>query len=267
MSKIQWTDKTWNPTSGCTRISKGCDNCYIVRTPPFRMAGRRFNGVGVGSATTLEFHEERLDHPRRWRKPQKVFVNSLSDLFHVGVPLDFVRKVFDVMQDTPRHTYQVLTKRASRLPRLADKLTWPDNLWMGTSVEDAEEAHRVDSLRQVPVAIRWISAEPLLGPLDDLDLTGISWVVIGGESGPIYRPHPHNPPDREGYARPMDLNWVLSLIAQCRASGTAVFVKQLGSVWADRHGADSHGGDPDYWPDDLRIREFPVSPVQEGLFA
>jgi hypothetical protein len=173
-----------------------------------------------------------------------VFVNSMSDLFHGRVPLGFVRDVFAVIAETPRHTYQVLTKRAARLPKIAGQLDWPPNLWMGVSVEDAAAIARIGQLRQVPAAVRFISAEPLLGPLPGLDLSGIGQVIIGGESGPG--------------ARPMELEWAREIVRQCRASGTAPFVKQLGAVAGHATGAGPKGGDWERWPDDLKVREFPV---------
>jgi protein gp37 len=166
-----------------------------------------------------------------------------NDLFHARVPLGFVRDVFAVIAQTPQHTYQVLTKRAARLPGIAGQLEWPPNLWMGVSVEDAAALARIAHLRQVPAAVRFISAEPLLGPLPGLDLSGIDQAIIGGESGPG--------------ARPMELEWARQVIRQCRASGTAPFVKQLGAVAGHKIGAGPKGGDWEHWPQDLRIREFP----------
>ena len=250
-SKIQWTQATWNPTTGCDRISAGCDHCYaLTMAKRLKAMGQakyqndgdpRTSGPGFG----LTVHPDALDVPRRWRKPKLIFVNSTSDLFHARVPLDFVRQVFDVITETPQHTYQVLTKRASRLPKIADKLDWPPNLWMGVSVEEASHMDRIDDLRAVPAAVRFLSLEPLLGPLPALGLAGIGWVIVGGESGPG--------------ARPMELAWAREIVQQCRRSGAAPFVKQLGAVLGRQLGAGGHGSDWDAWPEGLRVREFPVA--------
>ncbi len=249
-TKIEWTEVTWNPTTGCDRISDGCQNCYAVpmskRLKAMGAAKYQTDGnpATSGPGFGLAVHEDTLAEPFTWRKPRKVFVNSMSDLFHARVPVEFIARVFEVIEATPQHTYQALTKRASRLPKVAEKLTWPSNLHMGVSVENAEQLHRVDALRRTPAAVRWISAEPLLGPLDALDLGGIDWLVVGGESGPG--------------ARPMDLDWARRIVHQCQEAGTPVFVKQLGRVWGRENGADLKGGDWDHWPADLRIRQFPL---------
>ncbi len=248
-SKIEWTEKTWNPTTGCDQISPGCDNCYAL-TLAKRLKGMgqikyqndgdpRTSGPGFG----LTVHPGSLDEPLRWRKPTTVFVNSMSDLFHARVPRQFIAKVWDVMGHTPQHTYQVLTKRPERLKRVLDGLPVLGNVWLGTSIESDRYVSRADALRAAPAAVRFISAEPLLAPLWSLDLAGIDWLIAGGESGPG--------------ARPMDLDWVRHLLERCKASGTAPFVKQLGSVWAARVGADKKGGNWSLWPDDLRVREYP----------
>lgn len=219
-STIEWTEATWNPTTGCDRISSGCDNCYaLTLAKRLKAMGSvkyqndgdpRTSGPGFG----VTLHGDALSIPTRWREPRTVFVNSMSDLFHARVPLDYVRRVFDVMAATPRHTYQVLTKRASRLAKLAPQLEWPSNVWMGVSVESANELPRIDSLRTVPAAIRFVSAEPLLGPLSGIDLDGIHWLIAGGESGPG--------------ARPVAPDWVTELRDQCAPAGTAFFFKQWG---------------------------------------
>lgn len=219
-SSIEWTEATWNPTTGCDRITSGCDNCYALTlakrlkamgNPKYQVDGDpRTSGPGFG----VQIHEDALEVPKRWAAPRVVFVNSMSDLFHARVPDDFVRRVFDVMADTPRHTYQLLTKRPRRLARLAATLPWPANVWMGVSVEDAAQGWRADRLREVPAAVRFISAEPLLGPLDDLDLHGIDWLIAGGESGPNHRP--------------VDPAWIDGLRAACGNAGVAFFFKQWG---------------------------------------
>ena len=189
-TSIEWTEVTWNPTTGCDRISAGCDNCYaLALAKRLKAMGQakyqkdgdlRTSGPGFG----LTIHPDALRQPYTWAGHRVVFVNSMSDLFHARVPLSFVRDVFAVIADTPQHTYQVLTKRSSRLRKIADKLDWPPNLWMGVSVENNDALFRVDDLRAVPAAVRFLSCEPLLGPLDGLDLDGIGWVIAGGESGP-----------------------------------------------------------------------------------
>ena len=219
-SAIEWTEATWNPTTGCDRISAGCDNCYALTlakrlkamgSAKYQTDGDpRTSGPGFGVAV----HEDSLAVPLRWRQPRVVFVNSMSDLFHARIPAEFVRKVFEVMAATPRHTYQILTKRARRLSRLAPQLPWPSNVWMGVSVEDDSQLDRVHWLRTVPAAVRFVSAEPLLGPLEGIDLTGIDWLIAGGESG------------RD--ARPMDPAWVRELRDKCLADGVAFFFKQWG---------------------------------------
>jgi protein gp37 len=219
-SSIEWTEATWNPTTGCDRISAGCDHCYALTlskrlkamgAPKYQNDGDpRTSGLGFG----ITVHPEALILPYTWRTPRLVFVNSMSDLFHARVPLAFVRQVLDVMRDTPQHTYQVLTKRSHRLARLADQLEWPANMWMGVSVESTDVLGRVDELRRVPAAVRFLSCEPLLGPLEGIDLDGIGWVIAGGESGP--------------HARPMDPQWVADLRDVCHRAGVPFFFKQWG---------------------------------------
>ncbi len=219
-SDIEWTDATWNPTTGCDRTSPGCDNCYALAL------AKRLKAMGVdryqndGDARTsgpgfrLTTHEDLVEVPYRWKNPRLVFVNSMSDLFHDDVPEDFIRRIFTVMAETPRHTYQILSKRTKRLTRLAPNLDWPTNVWMGTSVETAPYRFRIDHLREVPAAVRFVSAEPLLGPLGRVDLEGIDWVIAGGESGPR--------------ARPMDIAWGRDLRDQCLTQGVKFFFKQWG---------------------------------------
>ena len=219
-SAIEWTEATWNPTTGCDRLSAGCDHCYALTlakrlkamgAPKYQNDGDpRTSGPGFG----VTIHPDALRIPYGWREPRVVFVNSMSDLFHARVPVSFVREVFSVMADTPRHTYQVLTKRSRRLVRLADRLDWPPNVWLGVSVEDAAQLQRIDHLRDVPAAVRFLSCEPLLGPLHGLDLTGIGWVIAGGESGPG--------------CRPLDRTWVTDIRDACTAAGVPFFFKQWG---------------------------------------
>lgn len=212
-SAIEWTEATWNPVTGCTKISQGCKHCYAER-----LAGR-LQAMGVpqyrnGFALTL--HPQMLDRPRRWRRSRVVFVNSMSDLFHRDVPLEFIQRVFEVMNETPRHTYQVLTKRPEIAADYAPHLAWTPNIWMGTSVENALVGHRIANLRMIPAAVRFLSLEPLLGPLHRLPLAGVHWAIVGGESGPG--------------ARPMDPAWVREIRDQCVAAGVPFFFKQWGGV-------------------------------------
>ncbi len=205
---IEWTDKTWNPTTGCDKISAGCKNCYA------EVITQRFpNNFPNGFKLTL--HESRLDQPRKWRSPSRIFVNSMSDLFHQDVPFTFIQKIFRVMHETPQHQYQILTKRHKRLLELADKLEWTPNIWMGVSVENQQACDRITALQQVPAHIRFLSCEPLLSQLN-LDLTGIHWVIVGGESGIHHRP--------------IKPEWVESIKAQCQSAGVPFFFKQWGGI-------------------------------------
>lgn len=231
-SAIEWTEATWNPTTGCDRTSPGCDHCYALtlakRLKAMGQAKYQNDGdsrtSGPGFALTL--HEDALQIPKGWAAPKKVFVNSMSDLFHPEVPESFIRRVFDVMVDTPRHEYQVLTKRSKRLAHLADRLPWPENVWMGVSVETQQYAFRTDHLREVPAAVRFVSAEPLIGPVS-MDLDGIDWVIVGGESG--------------GGARPIDPDWVRSIRDGCIEAEVAFFFKQWGGHHPKANGRELDG--------------------------
>lgn len=217
---IEWTEATWNPTTGCDRVSEGCDNCYALTLAKRlkSMGSAKYQNDGdprtSGPGFGVSVHATALAAPLHWRTPRLVFVNSMSDLFHARVPVSFIRQVFGVMQATPWHTYQVLTKRSKRLARLSDSLDWPKNVWMGVSVETATYVNRLDDLRCTGAAVRFISAEPLLGPLERLNLKGIDWLIAGGESG-------HK-------ARNVDIDWVRSLRDQCAAASVAFFFKQWG---------------------------------------
>ncbi|MEY8189639.1 DUF5131 family protein [Peribacillus simplex] len=218
-SSIEWTEATWNPVTGCNKVSQGCKNCYAERMAKrlFAMGNPRYaNGFNV----TL--HHDLIDLPYHWKKPRKVFVNSMSDLFHEEVPLDFIKKVFKTMVETPQNTYQILTKRSQRLMELAEHLPWTANIWMGTSVENDDVTFRIDQLRQVPAQVRFLSCEPLIGPIHDLNLDGIHWVIVGGESGPG--------------ARPMEANWVRDIRDKCQDQNVAFFFKQWGGVQKHRYG-------------------------------
>lgn len=317
-TKIEWADATWNPLRGCSRVSEGCRNCYAERT------AARFSGPGLpyeGLATKdpprwtgdVRLIEDKIGDPLRWRKPRRVFVNSVSDLFHEAVPDAWIDEVFAVMALSPQHTFQVLTKRPERMRRYLkdesqerrdargaaaarlrpdtplESLQWPlPNAWIGVSVEDQETAdHRIPYLLDTPAATRFVSAEPLLAPVNfrqirtslveinalngdhgvQRPLAGrsdlrIDWIIVGGESGPG--------------ARPFDIRWATEIVADCRDYGVACFVKQLGSRPVRAHGLGGHitpgvpmteimledrkGGDPSEWPEDLRVREFPTCP-------
>jgi protein gp37 len=230
-SKIEWTEMTWNPVTGCDKVSAGCTHCYAERL------AKRLQAMGVeryrdGFKVTL--HEDLVELPLKWRQPRLVFVNSMSDLFHEKVPAEFIRRVFATMERCPEHRFQILTKRSKRLAQLAPQLPWPANVWMGVSVEDARVVSRIADLRTVPAAVRFLSCEPLIGPLDDLPLEGIQWVIAGGESGPK--------------ARPMRPEWVESILRQCRASNTAFFFKQWGGVRKDLTGRELNGRTYDEMP-------------------
>ena len=210
-SPIEWTEATWNPVTGCTKVSPGCAHCYA------ETFAERFRGVPghpYEKGFDLQLRPERLEQPLSWRKPRVIFVNSMSDLFHEGIPEEYIRSVFDVMERASWHTFQILTKRSERLAELAGRLTWPDNVWMGVSVENQRWTSRIDHLRTTPAAIHFLSCEPLLGPLE-LDLTKIDWVIVGGESG-------HR-------ARRMQPEWARSIRAQCEEQRVAFFFKQWGA--------------------------------------
>ncbi len=290
MTKIEWTDATWNILTGCTRVSPGCENCYAERLAATRMKNHpRYQGVsqmtpaGPRFTGVVRWHEELLEVPLRWRKPKMIFVSAQSDLFHPLVPAEFIAKVFATMAEARQHRFQILTKRPERASDLlndppGDATTWPlPNVWIGTSVEDQERADpRILHLLNCPAAVRFLSVEPLLGPID-LGLLGtipkeiaptyslvadrLHWVIVGAESGPG--------------ARPMRLEWARSIVEQCRSARVACFVKQLGPVvyLKDSRGPGvigetplrlkhPKGGDPSEWPEDLRVREFP----KEGMW-
>jgi len=210
-SRIEWTEVTWNPVTGCSKISAGCANCYAERM------ARRLQAMGqpnYARGFQVTTHEQMVDRPLMWTRPSTVFVNSMGDLFHEDVPADFVSRVFATMDAAQWHTFQVLTKRSARLAALATDLPLPGNVWVGVSVESADYERRIDDLRRVPAAVRFLSLEPLLGPLPELDLTDIGWVIVGGESGPG--------------ARPVDPDWVREIRDQCLCAGVPFFFKQWG---------------------------------------
>lgn len=213
-SSIEWTESTWNPVTGCTKISAGCKNCYAERMA-HRLQAMGHPNYEHGFERVL-CHEHVLEMPRRWKKPRTIFVNSMSDLFHKKVPTDFIFKVFDVMNRASQHHYQILTKRAGRLAQLSPNLPWAPNIWMGVTVENQKTTGRIDQLRQTDAQMKFLSLEPLLGPIPDLDLSGIDWVIVGGESGPG--------------ARPMKQTWVKEIRDNCQQSNTPFFFKQWGGI-------------------------------------
>jgi len=212
-SAIEWTESTWNPVTGCSKISVGCANCYAERIAKRlrAMGQRRYRN---GFEVTL--HPEALNEPYRWKKARIIFVNSMSDLFHEEIPVEFIQDVFSVMSANKRHTFQILTKRSERLCELAPLLDWPENVWMGVTIENNDCVARADDLRTVGAAVRFLSLEPLLGPLLDLELNGIGWVIVGGESGPG--------------ARPMKLEWATNMRDRCLEANVPFFFKQWGGV-------------------------------------
>lgn len=239
-SSIEWTEATWNPVTGCDKVAAGCDNCYALTLSKRlkAMGAEKYqtdgNPVTSGPGFGVAIHPKALQQPYKWRSPKVVFVNSMSDLFHAKVPLSFVQDVFDVIADTPQHTYQALTKRAHRMARVTDKLNWPDNLWMGVSVESADVVDRIDHLRETPAAIRFLSCEPLLEALPGLNLDSIDWVIAGGESGPNFRP--------------MEPVWVEEIRDQCEEANVPFFFKQWGGRTPKRNGRELNGRTWDSMP-------------------
>lgn len=212
-SSIEWTDSTWNPVTGCTKISQGCKNCYAERM------ANRLQSMGnsrYSKGFSLTLHDDLLCIPYKWKKPRLIFVNSMSDLFHEDVSMEFIQKVFKTMNENPRHIFQILTKRSKRLVQLSQEITWSNNIWMGVSIENQSVVERADHLRVIPSQVRFLSCEPLLGPINNLNLNGIDWVIVGGESGP--------------YARKIQSDWVESILSQCLNAGVAFFFKQWGGV-------------------------------------
>ncbi len=230
-STIEWTGSTWNPITGCVKISPGCMHCYAERM------AKRLQLMGqpnYANGFKLALHEHALELPLKWKKPQTIFVNSMSDLFLKDVPGEFIKRVFDVMGRAPQHTFQVLTKRADRLHALSSELTWRPNIWMGVTVENSDYTHRIDHLRQTGAYLKFLSIEPLLGPIPHLYLDGIDWVIVGGESGPG--------------ARPMRPEWVMDIRNQCKKAGVPFFFKQWGGVRKKKAGRELEGRTWDEMP-------------------
>ncbi|RYE25316.1 MAG: phage Gp37/Gp68 family protein [Sphingobacteriales bacterium] len=230
-SSIEWTEMTWNPTTGCTKISAGCKYCYA------EVMSKRLQAMGIEKykdAFAVRTHPDALNVPYGWKSPKIVFVNSMSDLFHPQIPLSFIKKVFKVMNENPQHVFQVLTKRAHRLFELHSELRWSHNIWMGVSVEDQRVIDRIDFLRQTNARVKFLSCEPLIGALPNMNLQGIDWVIVGGESG-------RKP-------RPMDPDWVLDIQEQCESSNVAFFFKQWGGTNKKKAGRLLNGRTYDEMP-------------------
>ncbi len=231
-STIEWTGSTWNPVTGCVKISPGCLNCYAERM------AKRLQAMGqpnYASGFKLKLHEHAVELPLRWKRPQTIFVNSMSDLFLKGIPEEFIMRIFDVMNQAHWHTFQVLTKRADRLLEMNDRLPWTTNIWMGVTVENKDYVHRIDDLRKSGSFIKFLSIEPLLGPLPKLNLEGIDWVIVGGESGPG--------------ARPVGQRWVLDIRDQCNRARVPFFFKQWGGTRKKKAGRLLEGKTWDEMPE------------------
>ncbi|HEY5536817.1 MAG TPA: phage Gp37/Gp68 family protein [Ignavibacteria bacterium] len=223
-SKIEWTEVTWNPATGCNKVSAGCKNCYA------EIFAQRLQAMGnhkYRNGFDLTIHPDVLDEPKRWKHSKVVFVNSMSDIFHERIPLDFLKKVFKVMNDTPRHIYQVLTKRSERLEELANKFNWTENIWMGVSVEDNRVINRITNLKNTPAKIKFLSLEPLLSSLPNLNLKGIDWVIVGGESGTK--------------SRPVQKEWIIDIKDQCEKANVEFFFKQWGGMNKKANGRELNG--------------------------
>jgi protein gp37 len=251
-SPIEWTGATWNPVTGCDKVSPGCAHCYAERMAKRLQAmGQRNYAKGF----ELTPQEHMLELPLRWRRPKRVFVNSMSDLFHADVPFEFIQQAFDVMRRANWHQYQVLTKRSERLLSLDSQLDWQPHIWMGVSVENERFQRRIDDLRTTHAQVKFLSIEPLLGPLPRLNLRNIDWVIVGGESGP--------------HARPMDPSWVLDIRDQCRDAEVSFFFKQWGGVLKSRTGRELEGRTWNQMPDEPRMSWAlrPVEPQSGGVVA
>ncbi|RZT15563.1 DUF5131 family protein [Fictibacillus sp. BK138] len=233
-SNIEWTEATWNPVTGCTKVSEGCRNCYAHRM------SKRLHAMGNNRYVNefkVTLHHDLINKPLEWKKPKRIFVNSMSDLFHKDVPDSFILSVFDTMIEASHHTFQVLTKRSERLAEMGHKLPWAPNIWIGVSVENDRVINRIDHLRKVPADVRFLSCEPLIGPLNKLNLNEIHWVIVGGESGPG--------------ARPMKEEWVTAIRDQCIDQQTAFFFKQWGGVQKHRYGRILEGRTYDEYPEEV----------------
>lgn len=249
-TKIEWSDDVWNPVTGCTKVSEGCRNCYAMT---FAERWRGIEGHYFEKGFDVQLRPHKMDDPLFWKKPRKVFVNSMSDLFHEKVPFHYIEQVYGTMALANKHTFQVLTKRPDRMQKFYNTCVFNgplpgneplDNVWIGVSVEDNRVKNRIDILREIPAQIRFISFEPLIGDVGKLNLDGVHWAIIGGESG-------HG-------ARKMNTEWATNIKNQCLEQGVSVFIKQMGSVWAkDNESTDSKGGNWDDWADEMKHRGFP----------
>lgn len=230
-SKIEWTDATWNPVTGCTKVSEGCRHCYALTF------AERFRGVPghyFEKGFDIVLRPDKMDQPLKWKRPRRIFVNSMSDMFHKDIPESYITRVWDVMAEAHWHTFQLLTKRPERMQAFSRLYHPSENVWLGTSVEDAKVKHRIDELRETPATVKFLSVEPLIGPLGNLDLRGINWVIVGGESG-------------RG-ARPMEKDWVIEIRDQCQEQGVAFFFKQWGGVNKAETGRELDGRTYDEMP-------------------
>ena len=246
-SPIEWTEATWNPLTGCDKVSPGCAHCYAERMAK-RLKAMGQSNYARGFELTLQ--PQMLELPLRWKRSKRIFVNSMSDMFHVDVPLEFIQRAFDVMQRAHWHQYQVLTKRSERLLSLDSQLNWEPHIWMGVSVENARFLHRIDHLRETRAHVKFLSLEPLLGPLPRLDLRNIDWVIVGGESGP--------------HARSMDPGWVSDIRDQCQNANVAFFFKQWGGVFKSRTGRELEGRTWNQMPEEPRT-SWTLHPVEQRL--
>ncbi len=246
-SKIEWTEATWNPVVGCTVLSPGCTNCYAMRLARrLELMGRdKYNGTTRISGGrpkwngTVRVDESSLNIPLGWKTGRMIFVNSMSDLFHEAVSLEQIQRIFDTMKNTPQHTYQILTKRAERLEELSSEIEWSDNIWMGVSVESAAYSSRIDCLRNTPAQIKFLSLEPLLAPIGEMNLIDIDWVIAGGESG--------------FNSRPIEVNWVRSIRDQCQTAGVAFHFKQWGGANKKKNGRELDGQTWDQFPIKFKV--------------
>ena len=248
---IGWTDATWNPIGGCSIVSEGCFNCYAQALAARFASGGNEHYRGLAEfrkgkphwTNEIRLYDHMLDKPIHWKKPRMIFVNSMSDMYHKDVPLDYIQKIFTVMNQANHHIYQILTKRSLRLALMDEHLDWQPHIWQGVSIENEDTVHRIDYLRETSAHVKFLSVEPLLERIVKPDLTDIDWVIIGGESG--------------NNARHMSPSWVMDLIDDCKDQGVAVFVKQMGRVWARAHSSDNKGETIEDWPAELRVREYP----------
>ena len=218
-SKIEWTENTWNPITGCTKISEGCENCYACQMV---LRLQKMGSVKYENGFRLTLHENSLNEPYAWKKPARIFVNSMSDLFHADVPIDYIQKVFTVMNANPQHIFQILTKRSSRFDEIVPHVIWTGNIWLGVTVENSNHKSRIDELRTVPAKVKFISFEPLLNDIGKIDFTGVDWAIVGGESG--------------WHARPMEQAWVLRIKEQCEHQNVLFYFKQWGVLAKNKLG-------------------------------